>query len=313
MSNKITDIIDFSENYYEILGIDPLDIPTGKDPSSKRLASEILRQAYHKKLFEVHPDRPEGNEEKCKLVVKAHTILSDPILRQVYDNGGTNIINVTDGGMLINWSRLGKYRKGSLADMIGSAVYEKILNSSGIENIEIKFIPSDETIHNYHWEFNIEGLPKELVLSIVEDETEVLKLTNGDDQSIQKALPFKIYICLPSIKLVMVRDEDVFVETSVGYLDIIKGRIQNASFIDADILGTTDYDYAIDFITSGKLKDAVEQCINGGLEQFLKNFKKEDNIETNTILKQQDVNKIDQTQLKMLLEQAKESMKNNYV
>lgn len=310
MSRKISDIIDFNEDYYAILGLTPEDIPSGKDPSSKRLASTILREAYHKKLFEVHPDRPNGDEKKCKLVVKAHMILSDNILRDAYDRGGLADGVSSDGGIAINWNKLGKYRKGSLADMIGSALFEKIMKESGIENIEIKFIPEDETSHNYHWEFKVEGLPKELVLSIVEDETEVLKLTSGDTQALNNALPFKIYICLPSIKLVMVRDEDEFIETSTGYLDIAKGKIQNAQFIDADMLGTTNYENAVDFIISGQLKEAIIECQNGNLNPFLKKFKqKEDNIEVNKIIEQQELNKKDQTQLKELWGKAQKTIK----
>jgi len=300
--SKITDIIDFDQNYYEILGISPDDLPTGKDPSSKRLANQVLQQAYHKQLFKYHPDRPDGDAEKCKLVIKAHKILSDPILRNVYENGDEENGSIINKGMNINWDRLGKYRKGSLADMIGSAIFDKIL--SNIENISVKFQPTDETIHNYHWEFIIDGLPKELVLSIVEDETEVLKLTSGDHNTINNSLPFKIYICLPSIKLVLVREDSEFIETEHGYLDIARGKIQNAQFIDADLLGTTNYENAINFIESGGLKEAIEECINGNIDKFLKHFKQDDNIAINNLIKQQDAYKKDQAQLKELLEKA---------
>ena len=298
----ITDIIDFNEDYYAILGITRDDLPTGKDPNSKRLANDILRRAYHKKLFEVHPDRPDGDEEKCKMVVKAHSILGDPILRNVYSSGGVNYADAIKDGIQINWDQLGKYRKGSLADMIGSALYEKMMNS--IANIEEKFVPCDETCHNYHWEFWVDGLEKELVLSIVEDESEVLRLTSGDENSLNNALPFKIYLCLPSIKFVMTREAPEFQE-SEGYLDIIKGKIMNARFIDADIFGTTNYDNAVEFIESGKLQEAINQCIDGNIEQFIKKFKmKTDDSETAQILKKQEVYKRDQTQLKELMGQA---------
>jgi hypothetical protein len=307
MSTKIYSMIDFNENYYEILGLTPEDIPSGKDLNSKKLASTILREAYHKKLFEVHPDRPNGDEQKCKLVVKAHMILSDNVLRDVYDRGNIEEYMLSEGnGMKINWNKLGRYRKGSLADMIGSSLFKKIMEESGIENIKTKFVPEDELIHNYHWEFTINGLTKELVLSIVEDEAEVLKLTDGNTENINNSLPFKIYICFPSIKLVMIRDEDTFVETTNGNLDIIKGKMQKTQFIDADILGTTNYENAIDFITSGKLKKAVDECKNGNFDEFLKKFKqKQDNVEINKIMEQQDVKKIDQSLLQELWDKTK--------
>lgn len=302
--NNITDIIDYNKNYYEILGIIPEDLPKGKDPSSKRLANEILRKAYHKKLFEVHPDRPNGNEEKCKLVVQAHMILSDPVLRNLYDKGGIQSENFLKEGIKIDWSKFGKYRKGSLADMIGKALFEKILNESGIENIEVKFVPFDEEAHNYQWEFNIEGLQKELVLAIIEDENEVLKLTKGDDETIQQALPFKIYICLPSIKIVMIRTDDSNIETAPGVIDIIPGRIKNTRFIDADILGTTNYDNAVDFIKNGSLKTAIEDCINGDINKYIQQFKKKNDNQTNSILNKQEMYKRDQEQLKKLMEMS---------
>lgn len=296
--------IDFNVDYYEILGVDANDIPKGKDPNSRRFASNVLRTAYHKKLFEVHPDRPNGDAEKCKLVVKAHQILSDPALREIYDNGENQTVT-ENGEIRVNWNKIGKYRKGSLSEMIGSALYDKIMNHSGIENIEAKFIPFDEESHNYHWEFTVEGLPKELVLSIVEDEREVLRLTSGDDKSIKKSLPFKIYICLPSVKLVMVRDDNVEVDSGTGYIDVLKGKIQNAQFIDADIMGSTNFEDSVNFIESGELKEAVEQCINGNLDPFLKKFKKRENTEVNAIMQRQEVFKKDQEQLKTLLDQAK--------
>lgn len=298
---NMTDIIDYNKNYYEILGIPPEDLPKGKDLSSRRLANEILRRAYHKKLFEVHPDRPNGDEEKCKLVIQAHMILSDPILRNLYDNGGIQSENFLKEDIKIDWSKLGKYRKGSLADMIGKALFEKILNESGIENITVKFSPFDEEAHNYQWEFNIEGLSKELVLTIIEDENEVLKLTKGDDKTIKKSLPFKIYICLPSIKLVMIREDDLNVETSSGVIDVIPGKIKSTRFIDADLLGTTDYDYAVDFITNGSLKSAIEDCINGNIDKYLPKFKKVNDNQTYSTLKKQEVYRRDQEQLKELM------------
>jgi len=301
---NITDIIDYNQNYYEILGLIPEDLPSGKDPSSKRLLNEILRKAYHKKLFEVHPDRPNGDEEKCKLVVKAHMILSDPVLRNLYDKGGIQSENFLKDGIKIDWSKFGKYRKGSLADMIGKALFEKILNESGIDNIEVKFVPFDEEAHNYQWEFIIEGLPKELILAIVEDENEVLKLTKGDDDTIKQALPFKIYICLPSVKIVMMRTDDLNVETAPGVIDVIPGKIKNAQFLDADILGTTNYENAVEFIKNGDLKKAIEECINGEIDKYIKQFKKKKDNQTSSILNKQEMYRRDQEQLKKLMEMS---------
>lgn len=306
-NRRILDIIDFNQDYYAIMGVEKDSLPLGKDPSSKRDLRIVLQKAYHTKLFEVHPDKPTGDEEKFKLVVRAYTILSDPILRNVYDRGGIADQKEESGGFSIDMAFLGTYRKSSMADLIGCSLFNKILDESGIEGMEIKFMPEDEHSHNYQWEFIIPGLPKELVLAIIEDEEEVLKLTSGEDEFLDEALPFKIYICLPSIKLVILREADEFVE-EVGHLDIVKGKIEGAKFLDADLLGTTQYETAVEFITSGGLKAAVDDCIEGNVQKYIKQYKKVENQEIGALMSAQEANKIDQTQLKELLKTADETV-----
>jgi curved DNA-binding protein CbpA len=63
-------------DYYEVLGIAP-------DASV-----EEIREAYHKRAFQCHPDRHQESEEahkKMQEINEAYAILSDPIKRREYD------------------------------------------------------------------------------------------------------------------------------------------------------------------------------------------------------------------------------------
>jgi len=63
-------------DYYEVLGVGP-------DASA-----EEIREAYHRRAFQYHPDRHQESEEahkKMQEINEAYTILSDPVKRREYD------------------------------------------------------------------------------------------------------------------------------------------------------------------------------------------------------------------------------------
>jgi curved DNA-binding protein CbpA len=63
-------------DYYEVLGIAP------------SASAEEIREAYHKRAFQYHPDRHQESEEahqKMQEINEAYAILSDPIKRREYD------------------------------------------------------------------------------------------------------------------------------------------------------------------------------------------------------------------------------------
>lgn len=63
-----------TKDYYKILGLE-------------RSCGEVeIKKAYRRESLKHHPDKG-GDEEQFKLVVEAHTVLSDPARRQRYDNG----------------------------------------------------------------------------------------------------------------------------------------------------------------------------------------------------------------------------------
>ena len=260
------DAIDFDVDYYGLLGIDRAAFPRGRDVNSRREACRILQDAYRHRLFEVHPDRG-GDPAVFKALVRAHSVLSDPSQREVYDRGkppeGFEGVD-----MSIDWTKVGKYQRGSLADQVGTTLFLAIVEESGIEGLTPKFAPSDPEFHNYHWEFDVVGAPKEFVLSIIEDEEEVLRLTDGD-QVAEASVPFKIYVCLPSMRMTVSRDEDdVVIDPDSGEA-FFPGRILGIGYVDADLLSTTDYEHAMQFIRCGGLREAVLRCVCGGGEDLL--------------------------------------------
>jgi len=65
----------------------------------QRTCTEIeIKKAYRKESLIHHPDKG-GDEEKFKMVVEAHTVLSDPRRRERYDSGADEDGSMDGGGM----------------------------------------------------------------------------------------------------------------------------------------------------------------------------------------------------------------------
>lgn len=63
-------------DYYEILGV------------SKSASADEIKKAYRKLAVKLHPDRPDGDEEKFKEINEAYEVLKDENKRQRYDQFG---------------------------------------------------------------------------------------------------------------------------------------------------------------------------------------------------------------------------------
>jgi molecular chaperone DnaJ len=63
-------------DYYEILGV------------NKSASADEIKKAYRKIAVKLHPDRPEGDEEKFKEVNEAYEVLKDESKKQRYDQFG---------------------------------------------------------------------------------------------------------------------------------------------------------------------------------------------------------------------------------
>jgi hypothetical protein len=243
-------IIDFEKDYYEILGLQKLDFPTGRSRADVIKTSEILEKAFRVKARRCHPDFG-GSNEAFLDIVRARRILEDPLLRKIYDQGFFEEYTVVneDDSFKVDWAKIGTYRKGTPEDTIGFSLFLQLCDEK--KNLEIvpAFFPTTNE-HNYEWDFVIEGQEKtKLVISIVNDENEVLRLTSNED--VEKSLPFKIYICIPKANLFFVREEN-FVLTPEGKT-LSNGNITKAAYNDLDLLETTNLETANDYIKN-KLK-----------------------------------------------------------
>jgi hypothetical protein len=259
-------IIDFDKDYYEILGLQKLDFPIGKSRADVIKTSEILEKAFRVKARKCHPDFG-GSNEAFLDIVRARRILEDPLLRKIYNQGffeEYTLVNENDS-FKVDWAKIGTYRKGTPEDTIGFSLFLQLCDVK--KNLELvpAFFPTTNE-HNYEWDFVIEGQEKtKLVISIVNDENEVLRLTSNED--VEKALPFKIYICIPKANLVFVREENSVL--SPDGKTLVNGNITKAGYNDLDLLETTNLDTANDYIKN-KLNKDLTKFKNGELKPTVK-------------------------------------------
>lgn len=258
--------IDFNIDYYDILGIkkeDLLDDFNEESIDNRRKNSKMLHEAYRKKAHAFHPDlAPEGQrqdfESKFKSVVKAYSILSDPYIRRIYDNKEYN--SNSGKSITIDWSMVGKFKKNSIENEVGSSLFLSIN-----ENLKIKhyafFIPNDEMYHNYIWELKIENIPKYLTISLVSDENEVMQLTSST--MVEQSLPFKIYIFFPQTSFVIDRGETDAAFNANGEPVVFPGKIRGIKYVDFELYAGTNLDSALEFIKSGELEKAIEMFFGG--------------------------------------------------
>lgn len=110
------------KNYYELFGIYP---PVQEDQ---------LEQAYHRLIFEYHPDRNrerhEWAVEKTMEIVEAYKVLSDPKRRALYDFEVRNTIRreagvVGKGGILGNLTKGKEVNRAKELFAQGLAAYDE--------------------------------------------------------------------------------------------------------------------------------------------------------------------------------------------
>jgi len=268
MSNEFDPkkIIDFEKNYYDILGLQKLDFPTGKSRADVIKTSEILEKAFRIKARKCHPDFG-GSKEAFLDIVRARRILEDPLLRKIYDQGFFEKFTIVneDDSFKVDWAKIGTYRKGTPEDTIGFSLFLKLCENKSELGLVPAFFPTTNE-HNYEWDFVVDGQEKtKLVISIVNDENEVLRLTSNKD--VEKALPFKIYVCIPKANLVFLREENS-VLTPEGKT-LINGNITKAAYNDLDLLETTNLETANSYIIERLKKDLIS-FMNGELKPIVK-------------------------------------------
>lgn len=254
-------IIDFTKDYYIILGIERNNLPKASDRQNKIEISQLIEKAFRKMARKCHPDFG-GSKDAFLDLVRARRILEDPFLRKIYDQGYfeefTIINEATD--FKIDWGKVGNYRKGSPEDTTGFNLFFKISEMKDELKLIPAFFPSSEE-HNYEWDWVISDKKVKLALSIVNDESEVLRLTSGKD--IEEALPFKIYICIPRTSLSIQRNNNVVLDPNGKILQ--NADIRSVSYNDYNLLETTKLSTAISYITN-KLSEDLGDFVNGNLK-----------------------------------------------
>ena len=291
-------IIDFNKDYYSILGVDKNDLPKKTDRDSKVKSSKIIEEAFRKKARVCHPDFG-GSKEAFLDLVRARRILEDIVLKKIYDQGYFEefTINSIDNNFDIDWNKIGTYRKGTLEDTIGFKLFLDISKEKEKLNLIPAFFPEDEQ-NNYEWDWIIKDTNNKMVLSIVSDEEEVLRLSDGS--KIEKSLPFKIYICIPKANLNLVRNTETIKDPNGKIL--INAKINSVQYNDIDLLETTDMNDALNYINSNLEKDLTE-IKNGNYE-----IKRNSNTKW---LDTESLNKFDKNQLSNIINFKYFNVENN--
>lgn len=256
-------IIDFEKDYYGILGIEKDSFPYGNNRNDVITRTKILEAAFRKGARKAHPDFG-GSDEQFLDLVRARRILEDTVLRSIYDKGEFIEFDISvseDQSFKVDWTKVGNYRKGTPEDTIGFSLFLKLCERKDELGLTPAFFPTTNE-HNYQWDFVIKNSNKnKLVISIVNDENEVLRLTDSND--IQDSLPFKIYICIPESALVFSRSND---STFDPYgKTLINGTILNANYNDLDLLESTNLNFTNNYVEN-KLMTDLTAFLSGELK-----------------------------------------------
>jgi curved DNA-binding protein CbpA len=253
-SNKRFDpdkIIDYNLDYYAILGIEKGCLPAGGNKKEREEISKILEMAFRKSAMKSHPDVPGGSEEKFKMVVRAQTILLDPILRRIYESGGKDRPQFIgdDNQFEVNWDTVGTYREGTQDDTVGFSLFLKLSERAKSLGLVPSFYPSLPE-HNYEWDWTLPVEGVKFSLSLVRDEGEVLRLTSKESVE-AGSLPFKIYFCIPRAALRFLRGKKEEHLQADGTVDTLKGLLKGAQYSDFNFLETTTLEEAYEYISEG--------------------------------------------------------------
>jgi curved DNA-binding protein CbpA len=298
MSNEFDPkkIIDFSQDYYEILDIAREAFPKGNTRNDKIFISDLIDKAFRKQARKKHPDFGGTNEEFLNLV-RARRILEDSLLRNIYDKGEfTEDSNLdAENPFIVDWNKVGTYRKGTPEDSIGFSLFFTVAEMKDKLNLVPAFYPQTSE-HNYEWDFLIKDTKSKLVLSIVNDENEVLRLT--DSKQIEESLPFKIYICIPRTNLFLRRNTSNQVVSPDGNKVMINGELTSVSYSDYNLLETTSLETAKNYLKT-QLENDLQDLHNGKLTKNLSKI--ENDNKQSKWMSGDEMKQFDKEKLQMIL------------
>lgn len=291
-------IVDLNVDYYAVLGIIKENLPPNDTKENKKIISDILSNAYTETAFLVHPNNG-GTEDSFCLVLRAHTILSDEILRTYYDSGGKIKPRIAGDDTVyeLDWESLGNYRQGTLADTVGFGFFLEISSRKEELSLTPAFYPKDST-DIYEWDWVIgNNIKNKLSLSLVPDELEVLRLTSGKIN--KNTVPFKIYLCIPQNNLQWNREkesESIIIKRN-DIIDIYKPKLTSAVYSDINLLETTDLEEATDYFENQLAKDLIDYQ-NG---TFVSRFTMNSQTEQVKWIEKTDMNAMDIKSLQSIL------------
>ena len=277
-------IIDFTKDYYTLLDLTKEDLPRGNSRQDKIELSEKIEVAFRKKARKCHPDFG-GSKEEFLDIVRARRILEDPILKKIFDQGyfdEFNVESLEDNEFQIDWNKIGTYRKGTPEDSIGFGLFLNVNENKNELGLTPAFFPSSNE-HNYEWDWQIKDSDAKLVIALVHDEEDVLRLTSSD--KIDNSLPFKIYICIPRASLYFSRDDDGI--SNPHGMTLMNGSINKVSYLDYELLESTSIEDTHKYIEEQLQKD-LEDFRNGNLSTKIKKVKNQSNWMSSEQLKKFD-------------------------
>jgi hypothetical protein len=301
MSNQPFDpdkIIDYTKDYYTILGLERGCLPEGNSRNDKIKTSEILETAFRTKARKAHPDFG-GSKEQFLDIVRARRILEDQMLRKIWESGGQDKPRFVEDGtdqFEVDWSKIGTYRKGTPEDTVGYGLFLDIADQKKELNLVPAFYPTTPE-DNYQWDFVLTDKNVKLAVAVVNDENEVLRLTSGDQ--IEESLPFKIFICIPRGSLYLMRDQDTHFQGPHGKT-ITNGQLLGAAYSDYNLLETTSLKEAHEYIQpGGKLHKDLEAFRDGSM--IREKAKQDTTNRQQSWVSSQTMKDIDREQLKAIM------------
>lgn len=261
-------IVDLNVDWYGILGLIKGCLPPyGRREDNQQIA-KILEQAWRRSARKAHPDSG-GSDEAFKLVVRAHTILSNPLYRRYLDSDGMDRARqVGESNVDVDWSTVGTYEPHTTADVVGFSLFNRL--NELIKDQDLPLIPAFRPSlphHAYEWDWRVKDKEDaKLALAIVYDADDVLRLTSGDD--IEESLPFKIYLCFPRASIEVFRGEETPVYSDKGeHMGNLPGQFTQCVYSDLELLETTKIQEAEDYLTAlGSISDDIQKFLDGTLE-----------------------------------------------
>jgi hypothetical protein len=200
-----------------------------------------------------------------------------------------------NSGFEVDWTKIGTYRKGTTEDTVGYSLFLSLCERKTQLDLIPAFIP-DNNEHNYEWDFVLNNHKQsqkiiKVVISIVNDESEVLRLTSGND--VKDSLPFKIYVCIPKIGVRYIRDNSKVISP---FGNILKnGVIKSVEYNDHHFIETTSLDEAKEYLKSEQFQIDLDDFRLNGSNQI--NTSKAEN----TWMDKDQMKKFDDEQLKLIL------------